>query len=290
MAKKVKNRSERVKIYQKLLAIIFGNLLCALAFNIFFIPSKLLSGGVGGLAIMIQYLSNIPSGIAMFSINLPIFLIGYKMVDRDFAIYSFISMFILSFLLTITNGIDAYFPLNDILLGAIFGGILNGVGMGIMFRNRTSQGGLDIIAAILKRKYNINIGTGLMMVNTVIITLAGIRFGAPSAMYTLVALYVAYQILDKVQTGFNVRKNVIIVSNNPEKIANEILAKLGRGVTFLEGIGAYTKEDKQVIYCIVTSNEIVKLKEIIDEVDPEALLTINDVVEVKGPGFKEIGI
>lgn len=290
MAEKVRDRSERVSIYKKLLAIIFGNLLCALAFNIFFIPSKLLSGGAGGLAIMIQYLTNIPSGIAIFAINVPIFVIGYKMIDKNFAIYSFISMFILSFLLTITNGIDAYFPLNDIFLAAIFGGILNGTGMGIMFRNRTSQGGLDIIAAILKRKYNINIGTGLMMVNTVIIALAGIRLGAASAMYTLVALYIAYQILDKVQTGFNVRKNVIIVSNNSEKIANGIISKLGRGVTFLEGIGAYTKENRQVIYCIVTSNEIVKLKGIVDKIDPEALLTINDVVEVKGPGFKEVGM
>src|SRR5699024_8467035 len=236
MTKKVEDKDKSANIYRKLLAIIVGNLLCALAFNIFFIPNKLLSGGVGGLAIIVQYLTDIPSGIVVFTINIPIFLIGYKMVDKDFAIYSFISMFILSFLLTITNGIDAYFPLNDILLGSVFGGVLNGVGMGLMFRNRTSQGGLDIIAAVLKRKYNINIGTGLMMVNTVIISLAGIRFGVQSAMYTLISMYIGYQILDKVQTGFNVRKNVVIVSNNSEKIASEIIRKLNRGVTFLEGM------------------------------------------------------
>src|SRR5699024_9476099 len=187
-------------------------------------------------------------------------------------------------------GLDAYFPLNDILLGSVLGGILKGVGMGLMFRNRTSQGGLDIIAAVLKRKYNINIGTGLMMVNTVIISLAGIRFGVQSAMYTLISMYIGYQILDKVQTGFNVRKNVVIVSNNSEKIASEIIRKLNRGVTFLEGMGAYTKENRQVIYCIVNSNEIVKLKGIVDEVDPEAFLTINEVVEVEGSGFKNAGI
>ncbi|HLR20851.1 MAG TPA: YitT family protein [Tissierellaceae bacterium] len=290
MTKKVEDKDKSANIYRKLLAIIVGNLLCALAFNIFFIPNKLLSGGVGGLAIIVQYLTDIPSGIVVFTINIPIFLIGYKMVDKDFAIYSFISMFILSFLLTITNGIDAYFPLNDILLGSVFGGVLNGVGMGLMFRNRTSQGGLDIIAAVLKRKYNINIGTGLMMVNTVIISLAGIRFGVQSAMYTLISMYIGYQILDKVQTGFNVRKNVVIVSNNSEKIASEIIRKLNRGVTFLEGMGAYTKENRQVIYCIVNSNEIVKLKGIVDEVDPEAFLTINEVVEVEGSGFKNAGI
>lgn len=290
MSDQVLVKHNKKTMYKKLLAIVFGNLLCALAFNVFFIPSKLLSGGIGGLAIILQYLTDIPSGIGVFLMNVPIFLIGYKLVDKNFAIYSFISMFILSFLLTITNGLDKYFQVDDILLGAIFGGILNGTGMGLMFRNRTSQGGLDIIAAILKRKYNINIGTGLMMVNTVIISLAGLKFGFQSAMYTLIALYIAYQVLDKVQTGLNVRKNVIIVSNNSEEIANEIIARLRRGVTFLEGIGAYTKEDKQVIYCIVTSNEIVKVKDIVDKIDPEAFLTINEVVEVKGSGFKSTGI
>ncbi len=101
---------------------------------------------------MTQYLTNIPSGITVFIINIPIFIVGARMVDKDFAIYGFISMFVFSSLLTLTNGIDKYFILDDILLGAVIGGVLNGTGMGLMFRNRTSQGGLDIIAAILKKK------------------------------------------------------------------------------------------------------------------------------------------
>lgn len=284
------NQNNRSKITNKILSIILGNLLCSLAFNAFFIPSKLLSGGVGGLAIMTQYLTDIPSGIVVFIINLPIFIIGAKMVDKEFAIYGFISMFVLSIMLTITNGIDKYFLLDDILLGSIFGGILNGIGMGLMFRQRTCQGGFDIIAAILKKKYNLNIGTGLMMVNTVIISFSSLLFGYKSAMYTLISMYIGYQVLDKVQTGFNIKKNVVIVSDKSEEIGIEIINKLQRGITFLEGMGGYKKENKKVIYCIVTSNEVVRLKNIVDEIDPTAFIIINDVVEVKGSSFKTVGM
>ncbi|WP_352417774.1 YitT family protein [Proteiniborus sp.] len=277
-------------IVKKLFFIVLGNLLCAIAFNVFFIPSKLLSGGVGGLGIMIQYLTGIPSGISVFLINLPIFIVGVRMIDKEFISYAFISTFVLSFFLTITNGIGKYFLIDDVLLGAIFGAVFNGVGMGLMFRNRTCQGGLDIIAAILKKKLNMNIGTGLMTVNTVIISLSSLLFGYKSAMYTLIAMYIGYKILDKVQTGFNVKKNVVIVSDKSQEMADEIIQRLHRGVTFLEGMGGYTKENKKVIYCIVTSSETAKLKDIVEEVDPKAFFTINDVVEVRGSSFQSVGM
>ncbi|MGN9164203.1 YitT family protein [Tissierellaceae bacterium HCP3S3_D8] len=283
-------KDDKNEMLRKLFFVVIGNLLCAIAFNAFFIPSKLLSGGVGGLALMNQYLTGLPTGITVFIINIPIFLIGARMVDKEFAIYGFISMFIFSSLLTITNGIDKYIILDDILLGAVIGGVLNGIGMGLMFKNRTSQGGFDIIAAILKKKYNMNIGTGLMIMNTVIISLSSFLFGVRSAMYTLISMYIGYQVLDKVQTGFNVKKNVVIVSNKSEELADRIIGELNRSITFLEGSGGYKKENKHVIYCIVTSKEIVKLKEIIDRIDPSAFLIINDVIEVRGSTFKSVGI
>ncbi len=286
-----KIKSKKIKdIIRKLAFIVLGNFLCSIAFNVFFIPSKLLSGGVGGLGILIQYLTDIPAGIWVFIINIPIFIIGSKMVDREFAIYGFISMLIFSSLLTITSGIGRYLVVDDILLTSVFGGIFNGVGMGLMFRNRVSQGGFDIVATILRKKYNVNIGTALMGVNTIIISLSSLLFGYKSAMYTLIAMYVGYRVLDKVQTGFNIKKNVVIVSDKSEELANAIIKRLHRGVTFLEGIGGYTNEDKKVIYCIITSRETAKLKNIVDEIDPNAFLTINDVVEVKGRGFQNIGM
>jgi len=290
MASKLLGKINKKEFLIKLLFIIIGNLFCSIAFNVFFIPNKLLSGGIGGLGIIIQYLTGIPTGISVFFLNIPIFLIGSRLIDREFAFYAFISMLIYSSILTITKELGSYFIVDDIILAAVFGGVFNGIGMGLMFRNRTSQGGFDILAAILKRKYNINIGTGLMMANTVIITLSSFLFGYRSAMYTLIAMYIGYAVLDKVQLGFNVKKNVIIVSEKADLVAEAILTKLNRGVTFLEGMGGYTHEDKKVIYCIVTSRETVKLKEIVDEIDPMAFLTINDIVEVKGKGFKDVGI
>ncbi|SDY96931.1 Uncharacterized membrane-anchored protein YitT, contains DUF161 and DUF2179 domains [Proteiniborus ethanoligenes] len=277
-------------IFKKIFFIILGNLLCAIAFNVFFIPNKLLSGGIGGIGIMIQYLTDIPSGISVLAMNLPIFIMGVRLVDKEFVTYAFISMLIFSFLLTVTNGLGEYIVIDDRLLGSVFGAVLNGTGMGLMFRHRTCQGGLDIIAAILKKKYNVNIGTGLMMVNTVVMLIASLLFGYKSAMYTLIAMYIGYQILDKVQIGFNMKKNILIVSDKSEELAKAIIEELHRGVTFLEGMGGYKKENKKVIYCIVTSSEVVKLKNIVELIDPKAFLTINDIVEVKGSSFQSVGM
>jgi len=235
MASKLLGKINKKEFLIKLLFIIIGNLFCSIAFNVFFIPNKLLSGGIGGLGIIIQYLTGIPTGISVFFLNIPIFLIGSRLIDREFAFYAFISMLIYSSILTITRELGSYFIVDDIILAAVFGGVFNGIGMGLMFRNRTSQGGFDILAAILKRKYNINIGTGLMMANTVIITLSSFLFGYRSAMYTLIAMYIGYAVLDKVQLGFNVKKNVIIVSEKADLVAEAILTKLNRGLPSWKG-------------------------------------------------------
>lgn len=290
METRVKKKIDLKLIVQRLFFIILANILCTIAVNGFLIPAKLLSGGVGGIAIMVQYLTDISSGFIIFAINIPIFLIAVKMVDRDFALYGFISMIMLSTMLTLTRDISKYIVLDDIILRAIFGGVINGAGMGLLFRNRSSQGGFDIVAVILKRKYNMNIGSALMMFNTVIIGVASILFGLDKALYTLISMYIAYKVLDVVQTGFSNKKNIVIVSDKPKEISDEIITQLNRGVTFLEGMGAYSKESKQVIYCIIVSKEVVKVKNIINKIDPTAFLIVTDVVEVKGSGFKQVGI
>lgn len=277
-------------IVQKMCIIFCANVLCAIAFNGFFVPAKLLSGGVAGIAIMIQYLTDIPSGVIVFLMNIPIFLIGAKRVAKDFAIYGFISMVMFSVLLTVTKNISVYISLDDIVLRSLFGGVINGAGMGLLFRNRSSQGGLDIIAAVLKRKYNLNVGSALMMLNSVILALASILFGLDKGLYTMLSMYVAYHVLDKVQIGFSNKKNLVIISNKPDEIATEILHRLKRGVTFIDGMGAYSKQEKHIIYCIIVSKEVVVAKNIINAIDPHAFVTITDVVEVKGRGFKQVGI
>lgn len=276
--------------FGRLGAIVLGNLLCSIALNGFFIPNKLVSGGVGGISIMIHYLTQIPTGLLVFLINIPIFLIGLKTIDKEFAAYSFVSMLFLSFSIELTSDIGKYNMLDDIILSAIFGAVFNGVGMGILFRNRVSQGGLDIIAAIFKKKFNINVGTGLMIFNTFIVAISSTLFGIKPAMYTLIAMYIGYQIVDKVQVGMDQKKNVMIVSDHAEIIADVIMKNLNRGVTFLQAEGAYSKSNKKVIYCILTTTQIAKLKEIIEEHDPHAFMTIHSIQEVRGSGFRNVGL
>ncbi|NLK44260.1 MAG: YitT family protein [Tissierellia bacterium] len=277
---------DKNEIIRKLSYIFIGNIFCSIAINLFFVPNGLISGGVGGMGIIVQYLTGIPTGITVFFLNLPIFLLGYKILNKKFLVYAFISMFVFSSILTGTREIGNLIAIDDILLASIFGGIFNGIGMGLMFRNGVCQGGFDVVAAVLKRKQNINVGTGLMIVNTVIISSSSLLFGYKPAMYTLMAMYVAYQVLDKVQIGFNLQKNVIIVSNESEELSKAIMERLNRGVTLLKGEGGYTSQEKDIIYCTLTSREIARLKELVNEVDPMAFLTIYDVVEVKGKGFK----
>lgn len=274
----------------KLGAIFLGNLLCSIAFNGFFIPNQLISGGTGGIAIMTYYLTEIPTGLVVFLLNLPLFFVGAKIIDKKFTIYSFISMITLSSLLGLTADIHKYIEIDDLLLASIFGGVLNGVGMGLMFRNKVSQGGLDIVAAIFRKKFNMNVGTVLMGVNTIIVASSSILFGLKPAMYTIIALYIAYQIVDKVQKGLDTKKTVVIISKNSEKLAKEIIGNLKRGVTFLNGEGAYNNDNKKIIYCTVMSTQVGKLKDIVEKIDSDAFITINDVEEVKGKGFKDIGI
>lgn len=275
---------------RKLFFIVLGNFLCSLAINIFFVPNGLLSGGVGGISIMLNYLTGFPIGVAVFLINIPISLLGFAKLDRKFIFYAFISMFVFSTWLEITKSFASLLVVDDLLLAAVFGSIFNGLGMGLMFRNGVCQGGFDVIAAIFKKELNVNIGTGLMLFNTVIISLSSVLFDVKLAMYTLISMYLGYQILDKVQTGINIRKNIIIVSDKSDELAHEIMVTLGRGVTFLRGEGGYTSRDKRIIYCIVTSREIAKIKEIVEKIDKNAFFTINDIVEVKGSGFKTMEI
>jgi uncharacterized membrane-anchored protein YitT (DUF2179 family) len=284
------HKTDLIKILMKLTSIFIGDLLCAIAFNGFFIPNQLLSGGIGGIAIVAHYLTNISTGLLIFIINIPIFILGSKAIDREFTIYSFISMLGMSFALGITEGINQYIKVDDILLAAIFGGALNGLGMGIMFRNRASQGGIDIIAAIAKKRLNINLGTVLMGVNILIIGTSSVLFGLKPAMYTIIGLYISYQIVDKVQIGLDTKKTVIIISDKGEELGNAIIQRLKRGATFLNGEGAYSKCNKKVIYCTILSSQLAKLKEIVEEVDPNAFVTVSDAQEVKGRGFKNVGI
>ncbi len=273
-----------------IIMIIAGAALGGISFNIFLMPHKLLSGGVSGIALILNYIFGINPGVLVFVFNIPIFLAGYKFVDKEFIALSLVGMTAFSVFIDIFSFMKDFVYIDDVLLSCVYGGVLNGIGMGIVFRNRASQGGVDIVAVIFKKYFSINLGTTSLLVNIAVVTLGSYFYGIKLAMYTLVSMYVSSTVLDKVMKGFGSSKSVMIITNKEQQVADTIISTLGRGVTYLEGEGAYTQNKKRVIYCIVTLNQLAKLKQIVHEVDNDAFMAVSDTAEVLGQGFANRGI
>ena len=196
-------------------------------------------------------------------------------------------MALFSILLGVTQDINKIIPVNDILLQSVFGGILSGIGSGLVFRTKSSQGGTDIIGAILKFKQNIPVKNTTLTANLMIVLVGGMIFGMNLALYTLIGFYISASAMSFVKDALMDEKSVMVISKESGVIAKEIMSTLVRGVTFLDAEGAYTNEKKKIIYCIVLSKEIPKIKEITLKYDQKAFISVNDVTEVKGRGFKE---
>lgn len=270
----------------RVLMVLVGSLIYSIGVNIFIIPHKLLSGGVAGIAIILQYLTKIPSGYFIILINIPIFLIGIKIVNKEFGIFSFIGMISMSIFLIFTRQFQSYYYMPDPLISSLCGGVLTGIGAGIVFKSRASQGGTDIIAVVIKKKYGISIGNIAFAINALIVTLGMIVGNLETAVYTLIAMYISAAVLDKAIQGFDREKVVLIVTQDSDKVKQVILKNLGRGVTYLYGEGAYTGDKKNVIYCILTSREIEEAKNLIEDIDSSAVISVMDTAEVRGKGFK----
>jgi len=280
----------KLKYVPILIMIVLGALLGGIAFNTFLIPHKLLSGGVSGVALILNYVFGLNPGVLIFIFNIPIFLAGYKFMDKEFMLLSLVGMTVFSVSIDMFSFLNKIVYIDDTLLSCLYGGVLNGIGMGIVFRNRASQGGIDIIAVIVKKYYSMNLGKTSLIINIIIIGIASLFFGLEPAMYTLVSMYVASTVLDKVQQGFGSSKSVMIITDSEQQVADAILKTLDRGVTYLEGEGAYTGNKKRVIYCIVALKQLAKLKQIVNEIDSSAFMAVSDTAEVLGHGFANKGI
>lgn len=270
--------------------IVLGGVIGGISFNVFLMPHKLLSGGVSGIALIMNYLFGLNPGVLLFFFNIPIFIAGYKFVDREFILLSLVGMTAFSVSIDAFSFLKDIIFIDDTLLSCLYGGVLNGIGMGIVFRNRASQGGVDIVAVIVKKYFSMNLGSTSLMINFIIVGIGSMFYGLKLAMYTLVSMYVSSAVLDRVQQGFGSSKSVMIITDNEQQVADTILRTLDRGVTYLEGEGAYTGNRKRVIYCIVKLNQLAKLKQIVREVDSNAFMAVSDTSEVLGHGFANRGI
>lgn len=281
------NTMEQDNIYVRYTIIIVGITIMSIGVNGFLRQAHLLSGGVAGISTGINYLTNINVGLITLLINIPIFILGFIYLEKDFLITSLANMVLFSFIIGITQEVGNVIPIDDILLQSVYGGILCGIGNGLVFRTKSSLGGTDIIGAILKNKLNIAMKNTAFGLNLAIVSVSSLLFGLNLALYTLIAMFLNAQVMNYIKDALNDEKAVMVFSNNSHQIAKDIMQTLVRGVTFLEAEGGYTNEKKKIIYCVVLSREIPKIKEIALKHDEKAFISVNDINEVKGRGFKE---
>ncbi|WP_053955221.1 YitT family protein [Inediibacterium massiliense] len=280
----IKEKNELVK---RILFIFIGSLISAIGINSFLIPHKFLSGGAGGLALIFQYLTDVPSGYYLLAINIPIFLIGIKAVDKEFCIFSLIGMVSLSVFMILTQNVSHYLYAEDMVISSIYGGIFGGIGGAIVFKSRASMGGTDIIAVVLRKKTGGNIAQYLFAMNIVVVIIGATINGVSIALYTLVSMYIGSEVMSRVMDGLERKKLLFVVTQKEREIADLIIKEVGRGVTFLHGQGAYTGQDRNVIYCIVSLRQLPKIKKLIEDTDQQSFISILDTSEVHGKGFKK---
>lgn len=276
---------------RKLLSVIVCNII--LAFSVVYIikPNLLISGGLTGTSILISNVTGLSLPMLIFLLNIPTSILSMFFLDRDFTFFSTLSILLLSIFASFYQKIAPGFYLTkEPILACVFGGILNGTGMGIAFRNGASTGGLDIVAAILKKKFNITIGNVLMGINFIIVSSLGYFFTFDKVLFTLILMFINYNVVDKIQLGVGKQKQIFIISEKNEDIAKEIHKEIHRGSTFINGITSYKKKNVYILYVVCSSRQLVRVRQIIKEHDPEAFVSVSDTSEILGNGFKELSI
>ena len=273
---------------KKYFLLLLGSLIYTTGLEIFLVPNNIIDGGVVGISIMASHLTGAPFGVFMILLNLPFLYMGYKQIGKSFAISTVVSIVAISVLSVYFEPIPSI--TGDYFLAAIFGGIITGAGVGLIIRHGGSLDGTEIVAIIIDKKTTFSVGEVVMFFNLFILGAAGFVFGWDKAMYSLVAYFVISKMIDVVIKGLDESYAVMIVSDENEEIADALMHRLGRGVTFLHGQGAYTGDAKKVLYCVVTRLEVGKLKDIALEKDETAFVTINPVHDIVGGRFKKKSI
>lgn len=279
---------KKLPLKEKLKRFIFitiGAILMAIALELFLVPNKLLDGGIVGISIMMSHFLKLPIGLFIFILNIPFFYLGYKQIGKTFALSTLYGIGILSIGTALLHPVPAF--ADEKFLVTIFGGVILGLGVGIVIRYGGSLDGTEILAILINNKTPFSVGEIVMVINFFIYTAAGFVFTWESAMYSVIAYFIAAKTIDIVQQGLDESKSVWIISDQYEEIGDAINDRLGRGVTYLKGEGAYTGDDKKVIFCVITRLEEFKLKDIVNHYDDSAFVAIGNVSEVKGGRFKK---
>lgn len=299
-------------IWRDFLFIIFGSAVMGFGIGVFLVDAKVVPGGVSGLSMTLHYLSGgkLPVGVMMWVMNIPLYIWGVKELGKQFGTRTLVGFTTSSFFIDFFRG---QFPLiggfafhtnpsvvnllkNDFLVAVLSGGVLLGFGLGIIFKFRGTTAGSDVLAAIAKKRFGIKPGQTFMIVDFMVITLAGVviqlkglaldRPALTLTLYALILLFVSSRIVDIIIDGFDYARSATIISNKSEEIAQVILNDLSRGVTTLYGRGLYLKKDREILYTVLSRHEITRLVRMVKEIDPHAFVIVNNVHEVLGEGFR----
>lgn len=265
--------------------VIIGCLISAIGVNMFLVNAKLFSGGVSGLAILIQYASKFPAGYTVLLANIPLLVLSYKKLNKRFTIYSTLGTVSLSVFLLLTKNLSSIVTIQDTILFCVYGGVLTGVGAGLAYSNHGSEGGMNIIVILVKKKYDsFDVGQLGFTVNCVIVFLGMLLNGIPIALYTLMSMYIAATVTDKMIHGLSRKKVLLIITDKEDEVCEYIKNSKHHGVTILNG-KALTGKERKVIYCIVHVSRLPAFKYAVQKIDENALISIIDASEVDGKGF-----
>ncbi|HEY3426965.1 MAG TPA: YitT family protein [Negativicutes bacterium] len=268
--------------------ITLGAIITAVSLNMFLIPNKVAAGGVSGLATVLHYVLGLPVGMTMLALNIPMFALSVKVLGAKFGINTLYGATVLSVAIDLTA---PFMPVltQDLLLSSLYGGVVAGIGMGLVFKFKGTTAGTDLLAAILNKMFGVSVGQALLGVDFFVIASAGVAFhSAELSLYALISLFVTTQIIDLVQEGPSSAKAFLIMTCQPEGVADAIMDELSRGVTLFQGKGGYTGDVRDMLLCVVSTSEVTLLKELVYRLDTRAFVIVADAHEVLGEGFAQI--
>ena len=266
--------------------LVSGCAVTALGISVFLVPNRIAAGGVTGLATVIHYWTGWPVGIVSLVLNVPLFLIGFRLIGNSFGLKTLAATLVLSLFIDLFASIG---PItDDLLLAALAGGVMTGVGLGFVFRQDSTTGGTDLAARIIHDRVSyISIAQVLLIIDIAVVLTAAVSFRSYElALYAAVTLVVTTKIIDSVTVGINYTKAAHIISLKSDDVSRRLLQELDRGVTGLEGKGMYTGVRKDVLICVLRSRQVPRLKRIVKDVDPDAFVYLTDAREVFGEGFQ----
>ncbi|MBN8252434.1 YitT family protein [Priestia flexa] len=273
--------------FKNIFFILLGSAIFGFGLVNFNMQNNLAEGGFTGITLLLYFLFNIDPSYSNLVLNIPLFFVGWKLLGRTSFYYTILGVISLSVFLWIFQRFPVDMPLkDDMTLAALFAGVFIGVGLGIIFRYGGTTGGVDIIARLVQKYIGWNMGKTMFLFDFLVIITSLIYYLTyTEAMYTLVAVFVAARVIDFIQDGAYAAKGATIISARNEEISAKIMQEMDRGVTILKGQGSYSKQETNVLYCVVSKNEVFRLKQVITSVDPYAFVAVSDVHDVLGEGF-----